>query len=109
MYENSPAPKKTRKAKENEDSNLATVLMKKPTADKKNKRMPHFTTNLPKDERDQADTLYLLNDNGYKYALVVVDVGTRMIDAEPLKNCDSLAAAEALDKIYNRKIPLQLS
>jgi hypothetical protein len=27
-----------------------------------------------------------------------------MIDAEPLKNRDSLAAAEALDKIYKRKI-----
>jgi hypothetical protein len=104
FMKNSPAPKKTRKAKENKDSNLATVLMKKPKADKKNKTMPHFTTNLPKDERHQADTLYLPNDNGYKYALVVVDVGTRMVDAEPLKNRDSIAAAEALDKIYKRKI-----
>jgi transposase-like protein len=100
----SPAPKKTRKAKEKEDTNLADVLMKKPKPDKKNTTMPHFTTNLPKDERHQADTLYLPNDNGYKYALVVVDVGTRMIDAEPLKNRDSLAAAEALHKIYKRKI-----
>ena len=104
FMKNSPAPKKTRKTKDNNDSNLADVLMKKPKADKKNTTMPHFTTNLPKDERHQADTLYLPNDNGYKYALVVVDVGTRMIDAEPLKNRDSLAAAEALDKIYKRKI-----
>jgi len=104
FMKSSPAPRRTRKAKDNDDSNVADVLMKKPKADKKGSTMPHFTTNLPKDDRHQADTLYLPNDNQYKYALVVVDVGTRMIDAEPLKNRDSLAAAEALDKIYKRKI-----
>ncbi len=62
FMKNSPAPKKTRKAKEKEDTNLADVLMKKPKPDKKNTTMPHFTTNLPKDERHQADTLYLPND-----------------------------------------------
>ena len=86
FMKSSPAPRRTRKAKDNDDSNVADVLMKKPKADKKGSTMPHFTTNLPKDDRHQADTLYLPNDNQYKYALVVVDVGTRMIDAEPLKN-----------------------
>ena len=104
FMKSSPAPRRTRKEKDNDDSNVADVLMKKPKADKKGSTMPHFTTNLPKDDRHQADTLYLPNDNGYKYALVVVDVGTRIIDAEPLKNRDSLAAAEALAKIYKRKI-----
>ena len=64
FMKNSPAPKKTRKTKDNDDSNLADVLMKKPKADKKNTTMPHYTTNLPKDDRHQADTLYLPNDNG---------------------------------------------
>ena len=66
FMKNSPAPRRTPKAKDNEDKNLADVLMKKPKADKKNTTMPPFTTNLPKDERHQADTLYLPNDNQYK-------------------------------------------
>ena len=100
----SPAPKKTRKTKDNDDSNLADVLMKKPKADKKNTTMPHFTTNLPKDDRHQADTLYLPNDNKYKYALVVVDVGTRMIDAEPMKGRTGDDTVEAIKQIYKRNI-----
>ena len=57
FMKSSPAPKKTRKPKDNDNSNLADVLMKKPKADKKNTTMPHFTTNLPKDDRHQADTI----------------------------------------------------
>jgi hypothetical protein len=78
--------------------------MTKPKAAKKNTTMPHFTTNLPKDERHQADTLYLPNDNGHKYALVVVDVGTRMIDAEPMKGRTGDDTVEAIKKIYKRNI-----
>ncbi len=35
-------------------------------------------------EVHQADILHLPNDNGYKYALTVVDIATRYKDAEPL-------------------------
>ena len=34
----------------------------------------------------QADLLFLPNDEGYKYALVVVDIGSGLCDAEPLKS-----------------------
>jgi PhoPQ-activated pathogenicity-related protein len=99
FMKSSPAPRRTRKAKDNDASNVADVLMKKPKADKKGSTMPHFTTNLPKDDRHQADTLYLPNDNGYKYALVLVDVGTRMIDAEPMKGRTGDDTVEAIKKI----------
>ena len=50
--------------------------------------MAHFQTDLPKSYKHQCDTLYLPTDTEtkikYKYALVVVDVGTRIIDAEPM-------------------------
>ena len=52
----------------------------------------------------QADLLFLPTDNGFKYALVVVDVGTRLCDAEPLSEKKSEIVVTALKKIYARKI-----
>jgi len=74
-----------------------------PPKKEKRKEMPHlrsFTPNMT----HQVDILYLPNDKGYKYALVVVDVNTKMADAEPLKTHSSEEVVKAIDKIYNRKI-----
>ena len=61
----------------------------------------------------QIDTLYwpYKNENNYKYLLVVCDIHTRLIDAEPMKNRDSLIVANCLEKIYKRSIlskPIEL-
>ncbi len=52
----------------------------------------------------QADLLFLPDDDGYRYALVVVDNATRITDAEPLKNKTNDDVKTALQKIYDRKI-----
>ena len=68
----------------------------------------------PKKENivQQADLLYLPTDKkGYKYLLIVVDIATNKIDAQPLKDRTSTAVKNGIEKIYNRdilKIPFQL-
>lgn len=52
----------------------------------------------------QADLLFLPNDMGYQYALVVVDQGSRKTDIEPLKAKNSSDIVQALKKIYKRNI-----
>lgn len=52
----------------------------------------------------QADIVYLPNDQGYTYALVVVDQGSRLLDAEPLKAKNSTDVIHAFEAIYKRKI-----
>ena len=52
----------------------------------------------------QADLLYLPHDQDYKYCLVVVDSGSRKIDAEPLKTKLALDVVKAFRKIYKRGI-----
>ena len=69
----------------------------------KGKNMPHFSEIAP-NLIQQADILFLPDDNGYKYALVVVDNGSRFTDAEPLKNKDNASVINAFKKIYNRGI-----
>ena len=77
-------------------------VMKKPPKEK-GKQMPNLRAFTP-NTTHQADILYLPNDKGYKYVLVVVDVNTKMADAEPLKTHSSEEVVKAIDKIYNRKI-----
>ena len=93
---------------ENENSlvkNLTKTPLKEP-----NKVMPH--TNAPvENATQQADLLFLPNDDGYRYCLVVVDIATRKVDAEPLKTKESNEVKKALQKIYKRRIlksPLRL-
>ena len=60
----------------------------------------------------QADLLFLLNDivkvgranKTYRYALTLVDVGTRYKEAEPLTSKVSKEVAEAFEKIYGRHL-----
>ena len=52
----------------------------------------------------QIDLLYLPTDeNGSKYAMVVVDLATGKTDSEPMKARESSDAVNALKKIYGRK------
>jgi len=56
----------------------------------------------------QADLLFLTHDTvkrkTYKYALLVVDVALRYVDAEALTSKDSSGIAKGFEKIYSRKL-----
>ena len=51
-----------------------------------------------------ADTLYLRNDKGNIYALIVVDQGSREVDAAPLKDRTPQSMIDGFKAIWNRKI-----
>jgi hypothetical protein len=88
--------------KNEKENSLVKNLLKTPPKELNNV-MPHTTA--PKQNAvHQADLLFLPNDDGYRYLLVVVDLATRKVDAEPLKTKDSKEVKEALQKIYKRKI-----
>jgi len=93
---------------ENENS-VVKNLIKTPTKEPRD-IMPH--TNAPiENASHQADLLFLPNDDGYKYLLVVVDIATRKVDAEPLKTKEATEVKKAMEKIYKRKTlktPLRL-
>ena len=76
-------------------------LYKKPKKDKKGE-VAHMNAIEPKAVL-QADVLYLPDDNGYKYALVCVDVGSGYTDAEPLRERDAKAVLDAYKKITSRE------
>lgn len=58
---------------------------------------------IPKaDVVHQADLLFLPNDDGYRYLLVVVDVATRLTDAVPIKEKTQKATIKGFEKIYSR-------
>ncbi len=52
----------------------------------------------------QADLLELPNDNGFEYALVIVDVGTRQVDAEPIGTKAANVVLAAAKRIFQRGI-----
>ena len=84
------------------DNDIIDNLMKKPHRDNKTNTP---STNVPTANYiNQADLLYLPNDDGFKYALVVVDLATSTIDSEPLKNRLATTTRDALIKIYKRGI-----
>ena len=64
--------------------------------------MPHYQ-DLGEGSRAQADLLFLPNDNGYRYCLVVVDTSTKALDAEPIKSKESAAVIKAFENIFKRK------
>ena len=84
-------------------TDLVEKLLKKPPKIKY-KEMTHIK---PMDKKlvHQADTLFLTNNKGYKYLLVVGDEGgDRQMDVIPLKSKDSKAIAQAFKKIYSGSI-----
>lgn len=76
-------------------------LFKKPIKDYD---PPKYTNSYSKNYNHQADLLFLPDDNGFKYALVVTDIATRISDAEPLKSKNSDDVKKAFKKIYDREI-----
>jgi hypothetical protein len=88
-------------AKEN---NQLTNLLKVPPKEKY-AQAPHTTGHIANISH-QCDTLYLPQDpkTSDKYCLVVVDVATRTLDAQPMKDRDSLTVSRAIQKIYSRGI-----
>lgn len=77
-------------------------LMQPPRMDPR-KTAPTITSWQPWFEQ-QADLLELPEDQGNKYALVVVDVHTGITDAEPLENKESATVRDAFKTIYERDI-----
>lgn len=78
-------------------------LYKKPKKDSEDET-PRFQ-DYPDNYIHQCDLLFLPNDNGYKYALTVADIGgKRHCDAEPIKTKESKEVLQAIQKIYSRKI-----
>lgn len=79
--------------------NLAKILQAVPPVDRDK---PHSIA--ARNAVHQADLIYLPDDDGYKYALVVVDVGSRLTDAEALNDRSEKAVTDALKRIYSRGI-----
>ena len=63
---------------------------------------PKITTRLP-GYIVQADLLFMPNDDGFKYLLVVVDTNNNAVDAEALKTKASKAIIDGLNRIFNGK------
>lgn len=76
-------------------------LYKKPVPEK-TEQMP-ITQVFNKNVYHQADILYMPKDNGFKYALVVVDLYDGTLDAEPLKVRDNATIIKTFQIIYSRK------
>ena len=92
-----------KKGKEKSNETIIdSSLYKKPKKDKDEQAVTfdHFDKNY----LQQMDLLYLPNDKGFQYALIVVDQGTRLLEAEALKNRSPNDIITALKKIYKRKV-----
>lgn len=78
-------------------------LFKKPKKDNYT-NTPHFDNTYAPNVDHQADLLFMPEDNGYKYILVVTDIATRLSDVEPLQNKSAEHVKDAFNKIYKRNI-----
>lgn len=85
--------------------NVTDQLYKIPKMDKYNDAT--IFTKIAENKLQFIDTLYLPNDKGMQYGLVLVDQGSRKLDVEPMKNRSSKDIVNALKKIYARKILLK--
>ena len=93
---------KTDKEQEIRDKQLLFNLYKVPKTDK-GVNMPH-TSQPNAGQISQADLLFLPDDNGFKYALVVVDTGwPKTFDVEPLKSKTQQEVLKAFKAIFARK------
>ena len=77
-------------------------LYKQPRTERKDEE-PHFSI-YKESYAQQAELLFLPSDNGFKYALVVVDDHSKKCDAVPLRSKDNEAVLKAIIKIYGRGI-----
>lgn len=79
------------------------LLYKRPKKEKGDNR-PSYDNVYSKNVDHQADLLFLPHDEGFKYALVVTDVATRLSDAVPLKSKATAEIIKGFKEIYNRDI-----
>lgn len=82
---------------------ITDVLLTAPKKDR-GVNAPHIPQIYEKNFMHQADLLFLPHDGKNKYALVVVDVGSREVDAEPLTSKQPGEITKAFEKIYKRDI-----
>ena len=85
-----------------QDTKKLESLYKRAQPEKK-EDIPQFQVFAP-NLIHQADLLFISNDKGYKYILVVVDNHSKKMDAEKLKDKYSSSVLKAFKKIYDRKI-----
>lgn len=97
LFQSKPLPKK--EAKQLKDDQLYNLFQKpsKPTI------APHYTDSIPGTVY-QADLLFLPDDKGFRYALVCVDIVSKITDAEPIKNKEASTVKAAFQKMFKRKI-----
>ena len=76
----------------NVDTKVINQLMKQPLHESRDD-IPKYQ-NFVKNNCHQADISFLPRDHGYKYLLVVVDISTRLIDAEKLKEIGRASCRE---------------
>ncbi len=90
--------------KSKKKNKIITDRLLEPVKKDKGLNAPHFSR--PKiGVTWQADIMYLPDDDGYKYALVVADIGgSRPVDAEPIKDKSAATVLAAFKKIIDRKI-----
>jgi hypothetical protein len=81
--------------------NINETFTKKPRKDNKKTKLSDVITPI-EDYNYMADLLYLPNDNGYKYLLVVCDLVTREFDIEQIKNKEQKTVLNAMKKIIKR-------
>ena len=86
------------------DNKLLVKKIRKMPPKPKSNQISHFSTNIPKNYVHQCDILYMPTDNHYKYILTVVDIGSRLVDAEPLRKKNPSDVLNGLLNIYNRNI-----
>ena len=84
------------------DFGVTKKLFEIPKKDK-GLNMPHIQVFEPNDTH-QADLLFLPDDEGFKYALVVVDTASGLTDAEPLNGKTAQITLDGFKSIYKRKI-----
>lgn len=90
--------KEFRKRFKQQDEDKIMELYRKPI---KEERYPHVYV-PDKNILHMIDVLYLPNDNGFKYLLVVVDCNNRLCDARPLKSLNMNEIIKELDDIYKK-------
>ena len=80
---------------------MVSNLYIKPTKDK-GKNKPHYP-NFDENYFHMADLIFLPDDDGYRYGLTVVDVGSRLMDVRPLKSKTGNEIIKAFKSIYKGK------
>ena len=81
------------------DKSLVSELTAPP---KKPLTAPTWRTVKRENNRHQADLLFLPDDKGYRYLLMVVDMATKRVAGRPLKNKKAANVLKGLKDIYKK-------